>query len=141
MSIFSESFDALLRLQDELEALHRNPRSVFGPSGGGAFPPVNVFRNGEGLVVRAELPGLSAQDIDVTFERGVLTVSGERRAPEGKGGYHRRERPWGRFSRSFSLPDDVDPERATAGWRNGILTVRVPQRESTRPRQIAVHSA
>jgi HSP20 family protein len=141
MSVFNELF----RLQQEMDSLLRRPGSefFFGPSAAGVFPPVNVFRDTQGdLVIRAELPGVRPDDVTVTVEQRRLTISGERKAetPEN-GGYHRRERPWGKFSRSIQLPDDLDVERAEATFRNGVMALRVPRAEAAKPRQINVQVA
>ena len=138
-------FDELFRLQKEMDSLLRRPGSefFFGPSTAGVFPPVNVFRDAQGnLVIRAELPGVGPEDVSVTVERRRLTISGERKAevPEN-GGYHRRERPWGKFSRSIQLPDDLDVEQAEAKFSNGVMTLRIPKSEAARPRQINVQAA
>jgi len=140
MAFFTDAFDDLLRLQGRLDTLLRNPApALFGPSGPGGYPPVNVFRGKEGIVVRAELPGFAPEEVTITSEGRRLTISGERKpSTEERGGYHRRERPWGKFSRTFVLPDDLDPERASAQVRHGVLTLRVPLAEAAKPRQIAV---
>jgi len=143
MAFFSDAFDELLRLQDRLETLLRNPvPAFFGPSGPGVYPPVNVFRGKEGIVVRAELPGFGPEDITITSEGRRLTISGERKPSTAEqGGFHRRERPWGKFSRTLVLPDDLAVDQATAQVRHGVLTIRVPLAESAKPRQISVQSS
>jgi HSP20 family protein len=143
MAFFSDPFDDLLRLQSRLDSLLRTPAQPFsGPSGPGGYPPVNVFRGKDGIVLRAELPGFAPEDVNVTCEGRRLTISGERKAStEERGGYHRRERPWGKFSRTFVLPDDLDAERASAQVRHGVLTLRVPLAEAAKPRQITIHAA
>ena len=104
-------------------------------------PAVDVFEtNDREYVVKAELPEMKRDDINVTFENGVLTITGERK-PEfdpAQGTFHRSERAYGRFSRSFTLPATVDAHRINASYKDGVLTVRVPQREEAKPRQIAV---
>lgn len=132
----------LLQLQRELEQVLRNPLFDLGPSAPGVFPPVNVFADGEALVVRAEVPGVDPSDLHVQIERGTLTISGERKPPQEaeKGSYHRRERAYGRFSRALRVPDDLDPDRATAVLNHGILTVRIPKREEAKPRTIQVQA-
>lgn len=142
MAFLSDAIDDLLRLQDRLDTLLRNPvPAFFGPSGPGVYPPVNVFRGKDGIVVRAELPGFGPEDISITTEGRRLTISGERKPSADGGGYHRRERPWGKFSRTLVLPDDLAVEQATAQVRNGVLTIRVPLAEAAKPRQIAVQAS
>jgi HSP20 family protein len=105
------------------------------------MPAVDIFEtNDREYVVKAELPDMKREDINVTFENGVLTLTGERKAEfdSNEGTYHRSERAYGRFSRSFTLPATVDANRINASYRDGVLTIRVPQREEAKPRQIAV---
>ena len=105
----------LLRLQGNLDSLLRSPRSdfFFGPATAGVFPPINVFRDQQGdMVIRAELPGVKPEDFNLTVEGGRLTISGERHPEPFEGSYHRRERPFGKFSRSIQLPDDLDLDHA-----------------------------
>jgi HSP20 family protein len=101
-------------------------------------PAVDIYETKDReYVIKAELPEMKREDITVTFENNVLTLAGERKA-EFDGDYHRTERFYGRFSRSFTLPATVDGNRINASYKDGVLTVRVPQREEARPRQIAV---
>lgn len=143
MAFFNGAFDDLLRLQSRLDSLLSTPSTgLASPSGPGAYPPVNVFRGKDGLVVRAELPGFGPDDVSITCEGRRLTISGERKASaEERGGYHRRERPWGKFSRTFVLPDDLDTEHAKAQVRHGVLTLTVPLSTAAKPRSIAVSAA
>jgi HSP20 family protein len=106
------------------------------------MPAVDIFETKDAeFVVKAELPDMKREDISVTFENGVLTLTGERKAEfdENAGTYHRSERSYGRFSRSFTLPATVDGNRIHAAYKDGVLTIRVPQREEAKPRQIAVN--
>lgn len=109
-------------------------------SRGSWLPPVDIYEDDRHeLVVRAELPGLRREDIEVTVEHNVLTVRGERRRDEVKESqYHRAERTYGSFSRSFTLPATVDAKQVRADYRDGMLTVRLPLRDEARPRQIQV---
>lgn len=143
MAFFTDPFDDLLRLQSRLDSLLRHPVStLWGASGPGGYPPVNVFRGKDGIVVRAELPGFAPEDVSITCENRRLTITGERKpSSEERGGYHRRERPWGKFSRTFVLPEDLDVERASAQVRHGVLTLRVPVAEAAKPRQINIQAA
>ena len=111
------------------------------PRGAGrsAAPRVSVLDSGAGFVVEAELPGFRNEDVQVTVERDVLTLTGKRPA-EKRDGYsvHRRERPEMTFARSFTLPARVDAERIEASLRDGVLTVQLPKAAESRPRQIAI---
>ena len=143
MAFQSDPIADLLRLQDQLAGLiGASPERFLGGWSGGVYPPLNVFRSREGAVVRAELPGVRPEDVSVTIEGRHLTVSGERRPPASeKRGFHRRERAWGKFSRSVHLPEDLDLGKVEAQYRNGGLTMRVPVGEAAKPRQIDVKAA
>jgi HSP20 family protein len=119
------------------------PRGIdLGPSGRGVYPPTNVFSDREGYVLKMEVPGVAPDTLEVQTEGRTLKVSGKRQpaVPEN-GSFHRRERDFGEFSRSFQLPADLDLGRAEASLKHGILTVRVPKREEAKPRHIAVKAA
>lgn len=106
-------------------------------------PPVDIFQtDAHELVLKAELPDMSRDDIDINIENFVLTLKGEKKAPEVKDDqYHHIERRYGSFSRSFSLPQTVDPNRVSAEYKDGVLTVRIPLREEAKPRTIKVDVA
>jgi HSP20 family protein len=107
-------------------------------------PPVDIYQNGDHeIVLKAELPDLTREDIDITVDNGTLTIKGVKKlANEVKDEqYHRIERQYGSFSRSFSLPQTVDSAKVGADYRNGVLTVRLPLREDAKPRQIKVDVA
>jgi HSP20 family protein len=103
-------------------------------------PLVDIVEDDKEYLIKAELPEVDKNDVKVTLERGVLTISGERKAEKKEEGkkYHRIERSYGSFVRSFTLPDDADPNRVTADFKNGILHVRVQKAEEAKPRQIDV---
>lgn len=103
-------------------------------------PSVDVHENGDAYTVEVELPGLSREDVSVTFQDGVLKIEGERNRQEESedGNVHRRERFYGRFSRSFSFPGHVDSETISARQQDGVLTVIVPKAEQAKPRQIEI---
>ena len=107
-------------------------------------PPVDIYQNGDHeIVLKAELPDLTREDIDITVDNGTLTIKGVKKlASDVKDEqYHRIERQYGSFSRSFSLPQTVDSTKVGADYRNGVLTVRLPLREEAKPRQIKVDVA
>lgn len=143
---FSPSLDAvsgLAALQRELERALQDPLGFgLGFSGRGVFPPVNIFSDSDGYVVRLEVPGVPVDQLRIENQGRTLTVSGNRKstAPAG-GSFHRRERGRGEFSRSLQLPDDLDVTRAEASYRHGILTIRIPKKEEVKPRQITVKAA
>ena len=124
----------------EIDRLNHMLTDFYG-AGRSWMPAVDIFETQDHeYVVKAELPDLKREDIAVTFENGVLTLAGERKTEfdAGQGTYHRSERVYGRFSRSFTLPATVDANRIQASYKDGVLTVRVPQREEAKPRQISV---
>ena len=105
-------------------------------------PPVDIFENNnKDVVVKVELPEMKREDIKVTFENNLLTIEGERKLDSGtdRDRYHRIERGYGAFRRSFSLPSTVDAARVAASYQDGVLTITMPRREETRPRQIPVN--
>ena len=104
-------------------------------------PAVDIYESDtKEIVLKAELPGLKREDIDVTVENNTLTIRGERKRDDGiaDNRYHRVERAYGPFSRSFTLPNTLDGGRVRAEYRDGVLTVMLPVREEARPRQIEV---
>ena len=143
MAVQSDPFGDLVRLQEQLAGLlGASTGNVVGGWPSGVYPPVNLFRTREGAVLRAELAGVRPEDVSVMVEGHLLTISGERRPPDGnQRGYHRRERAWGKFSRSVQLPDDLDLGRVEAKCRDGVLTLVLPVAEAAKPRQINVNAA
>jgi HSP20 family protein len=110
-------------------------------SRGDWLPPVDIYENdNHEIVIKAEMPGLKREEIDLRVENNTLTLRGERkRESEVKDDhYHRVERAYGVFSRSFSLPATVDAGKVTADYKDGVLTVVLPTREEAKPRQIQV---
>ena len=107
-------------------------------------PPVDIFQTGDHeLVLKAELPDMTREDIDITVENFVLTIKGEKKISSEvkEEQFHHVERRYGAFSRSFSLPRTVDATKVSAEYRNGVLTIRLPLREEAKPRQIKVDVA
>jgi HSP20 family protein len=123
----------------------RDPFRDFGfASANSWLPPVDIFQNGaHELVLKAELPDMAREDIDINIDNFVLTIKGEKKfAGEVKEEqFHHVERRYGTFSRSFSLPQTVDTGKVGAEYKNGVLTVRLPLREEAKPRQIKVDVA
>ena len=139
-----EPFRELHTLQNEMNRLFG---SVFDPQGGNSgavarrwMPAMDLVETGDHFVLRADLPGMSEDDVKIELEDGTLTVSGERKAEhEERGeGYYRVERGFGSFSRSLTLPQGVDPEAVTASFDRGVLEVRVPKPEERKPRRIEI---
>jgi HSP20 family protein len=135
----------------QFERLRRELDDVFGASGlsssirsvaPGTFPAINVGRTASSVEIYAFAPGLDASKIDVTLDRNVLRLSGERVSgipAEGSNAQvYTRERGFGSFTRAISLPDDVDPSQVKASYRDGVLQISVARRESAQPKRIEV---
>jgi HSP20 family protein len=106
-------------------------------------PAVDVWETENELVMTVDVPGIRQEDIDVRLENGTLTIKGERRfesASDSKG-YHRIERSYGTFARTFSLPETVDPEKVNAEYKEGVLTISIAKKEVAKPRSIKVQVA
>ena len=105
------------------------------------YPTVDIYDSDENIVITAELPGIDKKDIVIDVKDGVLTLKGERSSDneikEEK--YYCRERTFGKFERVFRLPSDVDPEKISADYKDGILKIDIPKPEGKKPKQIAVH--
>jgi HSP20 family protein len=103
---------------------------------------VDVYEEGDALVLEAELPGLRAEEVELTVHDGVLTITGERKAPKSRteARHHVVERTYGAFRRAFVLPDAVDPEKVDAKMSEGVLVVRLAKKAGVRPRKVAVSS-
>jgi HSP20 family protein len=122
-----------------------DPFRDFGFATSGTWmPPVDVYQNGDNeLVLKAELPDMTREDIDINIENFVLTIGGEKKLANDvkEEQFHHVERRYGTFSRSFALPQTVDTGKVAAEYKNGVLTVRLPLREEAKPRQIKVDVA
>jgi HSP20 family protein len=107
---------------------------------GGWAPPVDIHETDDALILKAELPGFSKDDVHVELHNNRLTLRGERKheAEVKEEQYHRRERAYGSFQRSFQLPATIDQEKVTASFKDGLLELRFPKSEKARPKQIAI---
>jgi HSP20 family protein len=135
-------------LQNEMNRLFNTVFDTPLPGNSGTamrrwMPAMDLVETDEHFVLRADLPGLSEEDVKIEFEDGTLTVSGERKAEhETKNeGYYRVERAFGAFSRSLTLPQGIDPEAVAASFDRGVLEVRVPKPEERKPRRIEIGGA
>ena len=108
----------------------------------GWVPPVDIEETTDRLILRAELPGFKPENVDIQFENGVLTLKGERRFENEnqQKNFHRIERSYGTFVRTFALPGTVDAERTTASYKDGILELQMPKREEAKPRRIEINT-
>ena len=139
-----DPFRDLRTLQEEVNRLFStNLTRAFGDEGigrGAWSPSVDIYENKDQIVLEAELPGMKQEDFDLSIENNVITLRGERRLEktEETDNYHRVERSYGAFTRSFTLPQTVSGEGATAEYNNGVLRVTLPKREEAKPRRIEV---
>jgi HSP20 family protein len=139
-----DPFRDLRTLQEEVNRLFSsNLTRGFGEEGigrGAWNPSVDIYENKDQIVLEAELPGMKQDDFELTVENNVITLRGERQfeKKEDSDNYHRVERSYGSFTRSFTLPQTVSAEGATAEYNNGVLRVTLPKREETKARRIQV---
>ncbi len=131
---YEEDLPAGVRLfQDSMARL-------FDPTARPWTPNVDILENENDLILKADVPGIELKDIDIRLENGTLTLKGERRfenTENGKG-YHRVERSYGSFARTFALPETVDPEKVKAEYKNGVLTITLGKKEVAKPRSVKV---
>jgi len=136
----------MMNLQDRMNRFFDDP--YFRPffrgdeeSLGTWHPMVDIFDDGDKLVIKAELPGIDKKDISIDLKDRVLTLKGERSADNEvkEDRYYRRERTYGRFERSFTLPAGLDPEKIKADYKDGVLKIEVQKPEAEKPKQITVH--
>jgi HSP20 family protein len=128
-------------MRTEMDRLFGQPTgSIFSRPAAGVFPLINLTENKENYYVRAELPGVQAEELNISAIGKTLTISGERKiASEGDDvRYHRREREAGNFNRAITLPGDVEVDNVEASLMNGVLTVSIPKAEAAKPKQITV---
>jgi HSP20 family protein len=135
-------FEELRRFENEVDQLVGRGRRPAGIRAArrGTFPPINVGASPDRVDVYLFAAGLDTKDLDVSIQQNLLAVSGRRNVEVKEGAdYYRRERFEGEFRRVVTLPEDVDPERVEAKYRDGVLQITVQRRESARPRQITVN--
>jgi len=139
-----EPFGGLAAAQSQFD---RFLRDAFSPAvaGGEAStrtwaPPVDIFENGDSLVLKAELPGVNPDDVEIRVEDNTLYLKGDRKFENEvkEQNYHRVERSYGTFTRTFSLPNSIDADKVGASYKDGILKVHVPKAAHSRPRAIKV---
>ncbi len=138
------SFDQWTNLRDEINRLFDLP---FGETRESEFfgwaPAVDLYEDKDSIVVKAELPGMNKDEINLSLHQGTLVISGERKTEshDGEGESSRSERFFGRFQRALELPRPVDANKVTASYKDGILTVKLPKTEESKPKQISVKAA
>jgi HSP20 family protein len=132
-------------LQNEMNRLFNTVFDTPAPGGNGGalrrwLPAMDLIETEDHFVLRADLPGLGEEDVNIEVEDRVLTVSGERKAEHeaSKEGYHRVERAFGAFSRSLTLPEGINPDAVQATFERGVLEVRIPKPEERKPRKVSI---
>jgi HSP20 family protein len=139
-----ESFRDLLTTQREFNRLLREAFSpVFGEtevSTRSWAPPVDIYETEDAIVLKAELPGIDPKDVEIRVENNTLYLKGERKSEKEvkEQNYHRVERSYGSFARSFSLPSSIDAEKVKAEYKDGLLTLTMPKREEAKPKTIKI---
>ncbi|MCB1023734.1 MAG: Hsp20/alpha crystallin family protein [Acidobacteria bacterium] len=139
-----DPFKELRSLQDEMNRIfHSNFPTQFSHeemASGGWAPSVDIYESEGEIVLEAELPGMKREDFELSIENNVITLKGERRFEKNDEGdnYHRVERAYGSFTRSFSLPRTVSAEHTSADFKNGILRVSLPKKEEAKARKIEI---
>lgn len=135
-----DPFRDITSLRDEMNRLFSRTIGEGAATGSTWTPAVDIFDTADAIVLRAELPGLTPEDIDIEIDDNVLTLKGERRFQEqvDEGRYYRLERAYGHFQRSVTLPQGVKADEISASFDNGVLSVRVPKADEVKPRKITV---
>lgn len=138
---FRSAFEQLDRMRRQFDQLFGDVQGApRGLPGAGVFPQINLTEDADKFYIRAELPGVKSDDIQIQATAKNLSIAGERNIEAENEGvrYHRREREAGKFSRIITMPTEIDPERIEAKMQDGILTIHVPKTEAVKPRQITI---
>src|SRR6476660_2649901 len=139
MPLFGDPFDALSGLQQALDSFRSSSWLTSGPSGGGSYPPMNVFRKGDDFIIITEVPGIKKSDLQVQVKGNTIRLSGNKSATyPDKAGVHRRERLSGRFDRVMTLPVESNADGVKAECRDGVLALYLPRAEQDKPRSVQV---
>ncbi|RMF99863.1 MAG: Hsp20/alpha crystallin family protein [Acidobacteria bacterium] len=140
-----DPFREIRSLQEEMNRILSNFSRGFEDDlmSGAWTPSVDIFENKDQVVLEAELPGMKPEDVNISIENNVLTIQGERKFEKKEEGdnYHRIERRYGSFTRSFTLPPTVDTEKITAEFDNGVLRLTIAKREEAKPRRIEIKAS
>jgi HSP20 family protein len=136
---YADPFDALLAFQRALETRLSSGWLDDMTAGTGSYPPINVFQQGDDLVAVIELPGVNREDLNIQAKDNTIRIAGRKTVdyPE-KVSVHRRERLWGVFGRTLSMPMQIDPDGIKAEYNDGILALFIPRAESDKPRTIEI---
>ena len=136
---FDDPFDALFALQRALDARVASDWIGRGTAGMGSFPPINIFQKDEDLVAIVELAGIDKNDLEIEAKESTIRIRGKKTIAYGEqASVHRRERVYGVFDRTLSVPIRMEPDRIKAEYRDGILALFIPRAESDKPRTIKI---
>jgi HSP20 family protein len=136
---FSHSFEALLAIQRALDAQRASDWMGSRTTGIGSFPPINIFQHNDDFVAIVELPGLDKNDLEIEAKENTIRISGRKTIKYDEGAsIHRRERVWGVFDRTLSVPIQIDPDAIKAEYHDGVLALFIPRAASDKPRTIKI---
>jgi HSP20 family protein len=137
--LLSDPFDALVQFQQALDAFRASGWLNAGPSAGGSYPPLNVFRKGDDIIILTEVPGVRKDDLEIQVKGNTIRIAGRKAVQYGEGvSLHRRERTSGTFDRALTVPVEIDAERVRAECRDGILALYLTRAEHDKPKSIAI---
>jgi HSP20 family protein len=136
---FSDPFEALLAIQRALDAQKASDWMGSRTTGIGSFPPINIFQHNDDFVAIVELPGVDKNDLEIEAKENTIRISGQKAIKYDEGAsIHRRERVWGVFDRTLSVPIQIDPDAVKAEYHDGVLALFIPRAESDKPRTIKI---
>jgi HSP20 family protein len=137
--LYSDPFETLFQFQNTLDQLRSSNWLQASPSGGGGYPPINVFRKGEDIVLVIEVPGVRKSDLRIEAKGNTIRIAGTKTVEQAdKASVHRVERRGGQFDRAVTLPIEIDADRIKAECRDGILALHLPRAERDKPRAISI---
>jgi HSP20 family protein len=138
ITAFTDPFDALFNLQRALDARSTSDWLRDRPTSQGPFPPINVFQQGDDILAIVELPGIDKNNLQIQAKENTIRISGKKTVNYPDGSVHRRERSFGEFDRTLSLPLHLDPDGIKAEYRDGVLALFLPRAERDKPRNIRI---
>ncbi|HXY99098.1 MAG TPA: Hsp20/alpha crystallin family protein [Stellaceae bacterium] len=134
-----DPFETLLDLQRTLDTFRQSRWLESSPSAGGSYPPINVFRKGDDLLIIAEVPGVNKSNLDIQIQGNAVRIAGSKTIDyPNKASLHRRERLTGAFDRTVALPVEIDPDRVRAECRDGLLALFLARAERDKPKSIKI---
>jgi HSP20 family protein len=139
MTNFSDPFETLFAIQRALDARIASDWMGSRTTGIGSFPPINIFQQNDDFVAIVELPGVDKDDLEIEVKENAIRISGDKTIKyEDGASIHRRERVWGAFDRTLSVPIQINPDAVKAEYRDGVLALFIPRAESDKPRTIKI---